>query len=710
MRPGLNARAVPHTVRDRTTNGSSQTTGGDLPCGAMADPLHEYRQKRDFAATPEPAPAPPAPRRDDVFVVHRHEARQLHYDLRLERDGVLKSWAVPRGFSFDPADKRLAVRTEDHPLEYEHFHGRIPKGQYGAGTMTIWDRGTYSLVKIPDWEDAMQKGELKVVLRGRRLRGEWHLVRTQQAKNSWLLFKSKDRYAGHGRDSALGIDLDGAPIADVPLDAPPMRWGHERGAFRDPDWLFELELPGLRCRIVKHGEQVRATLPLPAAIAADGRGLACERAVVDGVLVALGADGRPDAAATARALQHGDATTAFYTFDLLQWEEYDLRALPLLDRKAALRTLVTTPGRVLFVDHVTGDGEALLRAMHDAGFAAAIGKRADSVYAPGPQSAWHRVIAAAAPTPPTTPPTGNAAGRAAPAARFRPSNLGKVYWPAEGFTKGDLIGYYQAVADALLPHLRDRPVHLNRFPDGIDGKSFYQREAKDGTPAWLRTVPIPHDGQLVAHHVIDDLETLLYVANLGSIDLHPWLSRTASLDCPDWAVLDLDPKTAPFVHVVRIARAAGRLLRGIGLRPLLKTSGKNGMHIFVPLAPGYTYEHSRLFTEAVARVLVRELPDIATVERLPDQRDGKVYLDFLQNRRSQTIVPPYAVRPVRGASVSAPLAWDELEAADLSPRRFTMQTMPARLAAHGDLFRKALDDRQDLLPAIAALEAVLRSG
>lgn len=675
----------------------------------MADPLQEYRQKRDFDATPEPRAAPPTPRRDDVFVVHRHEARQLHYDLRLEHAGVLKSWAVPRGFSFDPADKRLAVRTEDHPLEYEHFHGRIPKGQYGAGTMTIWDHGTYSLVKIPSWDEAMQRGELKVVLRGRRLRGEWHLVRTQQAKNSWLLFKSRDVYSGHARDSALGIDLDAAAATDVPLDAPAMRWHGERGAFRDPAWLFEMEFPGRRCRIEKHFGEVRASLALPAVIVDAVRTLACERAVVDGVLVALDAAGRPAAAATDLALGGGEATTlACYAFDLLQWEDYDLRGLPLLDRKAALRTLVPPQPRLLFVDHVAGDGEALLRAIVAAGLPAAIGKRGDSRYEGGPQAAWTRVLPdATAPLP----PTGTAAVRQQTAAtpkHFRPTNLGKVYWPAEGFTKGDLIAYYQAVADVLLPHLRDRPVHLNRFPDGIDGKSFYQREVKEGTPDWVRTTPIPHDGAIVPHHVIDDLETLLFAANLGSIDLHPWLSRAGSLDEPDWAVLDLDPKSAPFAHVVRIARAAGRLLRGIGLRPLLKTSGKNGMHVFVPLQRGYSYDHSRMFTEAVARVLVRELPDIATVERLPDRRDGKVYLDFLQNRRSQTIVPPYAVRPVRGASVSAPLAWDELEDEALSPRNFTIQTMPRRVTAQGDLFRRALEDRQDLLPAIAALESVLR--
>ncbi len=678
----------------------------------MVDPLAEYRKKRDFRATPEPEPAPPARRGNDVFVVHRHEARQLHYDLRLEHDGVLKSWAVPRGFSFDPGDKHLAVRTEDHPLEYEHFHGRIPKGQYGAGTMQIWDRGRYELVKIPSWEEAMERGELKVVLHGRRLRGEWHLVRTRQAKNSWLLFKSKDLYAGHSRASALGIDLDTTPAANVPLTLPPMRWQGEGEKAHDSDFVFEMEFAGLRTLAEKRGEAVAlaATDAMPAAIAAGLRALRCHTAVLDGVLVALGSDGRPDPAALAQALAGGTANgLAYYAFDLLQWEEFDLRNHALLERKAGLRTLLSDHAHVQFVDHVAGDGTALLAAIVQAGLPAAIAKRITSPYRSGPDPAWLRLPAANAAAAPIPPPRRQAQNPPTPA-RWRPSNLEKVYWPAEGYTKGDLLTYYRSIADVLLPHLRDRPLHLNRFPDGIDGKSFYQREVKEGAPPWLRVAPIPHDGASVPHHVVDDLDTLLHVVNLGSIDLHPWLSRVGSLDQPDFAVLDLDPKQAPFVHVVRIARAAGKLLRGIGLRPLLKTSGKSGMHVFVPLQRGYSYDHSKMFLEAVARVLVRELPDIATVERMPDQRDGKVYLDFLQNRRSQTIVPPYSARPVRGASVSAPLFWDELEDDDLTPLRFTIKTMPARVEAVGDLFRKALDDPQDLLPAIALLEDVLRHG
>ncbi|MFY9344043.1 MAG: DNA polymerase ligase N-terminal domain-containing protein, partial [Planctomycetota bacterium] len=331
----------------------------------MVDPLAEYRKKRDFGRTPEPDPQAPVVRGNDCFVVHRHEARNLHYDLRLEHAGVLKSWAVPRGFSYDPAEKRLALRTEDHPLEYEHFHGRIPKGQYGAGTMNLWDRGRYELVKIPSWDNAIARGELKVVLYGRRLRGEWHLVRTQQAKNSWLLFKSKDRYAGPARDSALGIELDAAPAATVPLATEPMRWQGEAAAQHDTDWLFEMEFEGLRTLARKDGDAVvLANVPAPPSALAEGfAALRCQQAVFDGVLVALDATGRPSREALREALAGAPSPSlAYYAFDLLQWEEFDLRALPLLDRKAALRTLLGTHPRVLFVDHVAGDGRALLAA------------------------------------------------------------------------------------------------------------------------------------------------------------------------------------------------------------------------------------------------------------------------------------------------------------------------------------------------------------
>lgn len=682
----------------------------------MAGPLDEYRRKRDFARTPEPAPGPLRTAAEaPVFVVHRHEARNLHYDLRLEADGVLRSWAVPRGFSYQPGDKRLAVRTEDHPLEYEHFHGRIPKGEYGAGTMRIWDRGRYQLVKITDWATALQQGEVKVRLFGRRLRGEWHLVKTNQGKNTWLLFKSRDRWSGTSRDSALGVDLDAAVEAPLPAAVAPMRCGGERAPFADPDWLFEMDLRGLRTFAGVAGGRgfLRGLERPPASLLQELSRLRADQALIDGVLVALDPNERPCPATLADRLARGDDDRlCYYAFDLLHWEDYDLRPLPLLDRKAALRALLPEPGRVLFVDHVVGSGPLLLDAIGRAGLPGAIAKRARSGYAAGPSADWLRVPASATATEAILPVRQALAGGAVAGggpARVKLSNLDKVWFPQDGITKGDVLAWYGAVADLLLPHLRDRPVHLNRFPDGIDGKSFYQREAKAGTPAWIRTEPLQRDDGIVPHHVCNDRDTLLYLVNLGSIDLHPWLSRVGSPDSPDFAVLDLDAKESPFGDVVRIARAAGRLLRGIGLQPLLKTSGASGMHVYIPLRPGYSYDHSRMFTEAVARVLARELPDIATVERLPRSRAGKVYLDFLQNRRSQTVVPPYAVRPVPGAQVSMPLHWDELEG-DLHPSHFTVRTALDRVLRLGDLFRPALEQGTDLLPAIDALQQVLREG
>lgn len=678
----------------------------------MPDPLDDYRRKRDFTRTPEPAPSEVRSHRQDaVFVIHRHEARSLHYDLRLQAGSVLRSWAVPKGFSYEPSDKRLAVLTEDHPLEYEHFHGRIPRGEYGGGTMGIWDRGRYELLKTT-WDEAMQLGEVKVRLFGRRLRGEWHLVKTKQGKNTWLLFKSRDRYVGTSGDSVLGVELGSAPEAALPETLVPMTCGGERAAFSDPDWLFEMEFAGLRlfAEVREGSARLRGLDAAPAPLLHALTGLRCERALLDGVLTALDADERPSAAALASKLQSGDAQgLAYYAFDLLHWEDYDLRGLPLLDRKSALRNVLAgASARVQYVDHVAGNGPALQQVIARAGLPGAIAKRARSPWQGGPSPDWQRIPIATA--TPTAQPLREALAEAASSgrsSRVKISNPDKVWWPALGITKRELIGWYDGVAELLLPHLKDRPVHLNRYPDGIDGKSFYQREAKPGTPDWIVTVPVERDEGIVPHHVCNDRDTLLYLINLGSIELHPWLSRVGSLDSPDYAVLDLDAKEAPWTSVIKVARAAGRLLRGIGIRPLLKTSGKTGMHVYVPLKPGYSYDQSRMFTEAVARVLARELPDIATVERLPKSRGGKLYLDFLQNRRSQTVVPPYAARPVPAACVSMPLHWDELET-DLHPSHFTVRNSAERLLRHGDLFRGALEDGQDLLPAIDALAQVLR--
>ncbi len=686
----------------------------------MGKSIDDYREKRDFEKTREPAPGEDRIDRDGppVFVVHRHEARNLHYDLRIEMEGVLRSWAVPKGFSYDPADKRLAVRTEDHPIEYEHFSGMIPKGEYGAGAMTIWDKGTWELIKAEDATKAVEAGELKVLLRGRRLRGEWHLVKTKGGPNHWLLFKSKDVYAGPSRDSAVGVDLSQAEERALPAHVEPMRPGGTRTPFSDPEWVFEMAFRGRRALAEKRGDTALfrgLDRPVPELERHLGR-LRAENALLDGVLVVLDEGQRPSPELLLERLAGAaEHELVYYAFDLLHLEEFDLSGLPLLDRKAALRAVLPPDGHLLFVDHVPREGEELARTLAAAALPMMIAKRAASTYASGASEDWVEVEVADAGAQEAAAPVAEVlekrSGRPRKS-RVKLTNLEKVYWPREGYTKGDLVHYYERVADVLLPYLRDRPLHMYRWPDGIEGKSFYQHDAKEHTPDWVELFEVTSDtpgkeGEVTRLTIANDRDTLLYLANLGSIDLHPWMSRRQSIDSPDYVVVDLDPKEAPFENVVRIAREVGRLLRGIGLRPLLKTSGASGLHIVVPLVPGYTYDHSRMFCEGVARVVARELGDIATVERKLANRGGKVYVDFGQNRAGQTIVPPYVPRPVPGASVSCPLEWDELDF-ELSPRMFTIETIFERLEERGDLFRPLLGDLQDLMPAIEALDGYLR--
>ena len=788
--------------------------------GSTAD----YGAKRDFARTPEPpplpAPAPAAggeaaiPATDGTFVIHRHEARRLHYDLRMATDSVLVCWAVPRGFSYDPAVKHLAVHTEDHPLRYRTFEGVIPRGEYGAGTMLIWDTGSYEVLKADHLAAAIGAGEVKVVLRGRRLRGEWHLVRTragQDGNDEWLLFKARDRYAREPGEPAPPV-VDPARALRAPMPERPraMAAGADHKQFSDPDWLFELEFDGLRVLASVTGGDVafattRGSLaelaaPIRAAVARDFARVRASQALLDGVIVALDRHGRPvrhaldgrrprgapvgsaqagtpggtepersharppsaRASPPGNARAHGDAvrggrvaraaaagdatgaadpsqpdagassgsagartaaaapaaaeerpgaghagTVAFYAFDLLHYDEWDVRGLPLLERKQLLRSLLPSLPSLLYADHVTAGGESLAAVAAGAGFHGLIAKRAASTYRSGAQSDWRRVplqASAEAREVEVRAALSAAAGRQREQADVQFSNLDKVFWPAEGYTKGDLLAFYEQVSDHLLPYLRDRPVHMNRFPDGIGGKSFFQRQAPAGIPDWVELVEV--DDRHTRQFICNDLRTLLYLVNLGSIELHPWLSRRSSLAVPDYAVLDLDAKEASFANAVRVARTAGKVLRGIGLRPAIKTSGASGLHVYVALVGGFSYEQVRLFMEAVARVVARELPDIASVERLPRGRGGKVYVDFLQNRRSATVVPPYAARPVAGARVSMPLEWDELDGG-LHPSRFTIANVPEMLVRRGDLFRATLTDPQDFAPAIDKLQIYL---
>ena len=686
--------------------------------------IDAYRDKRDFGRTPEPAPdgvsGSVTPGRQ--FVVHRHEARRLHYDLRLEMHGVLRSWAVPRGFSYDPEVKKLAVRTEDHPLAYTTFEGVIPEGEYGGGTMAIWDRGGYRISEGGEDQGAagVEAGKLVLHLAGRKLRGSWHMVKTKRGQDEWLLFKGRDRYVRGDSERQPFFDLDRAiPWTGAPPPVP-VRPRGERAPFTDRSWIFEPELRGVSVFLIRRGGRVRlqragdgTPLDIPEVLAA-GEAVRAEEFMAWGTLVSTDEAERPSLTRLAGRLA-GDTSIAvcLYLNDLLRYEEWDVRGVPLLERKELLSTLLPRNERLLFGEHVAVRGEEFHAACEAAGLPGTLARRGAGEYPGGAAPAGEsdgapdclRIPASSTGTP--DPSDHLLAGLSrqrqerAAARPLRFTNLDKVFWPDHGYTKGDLIRYYDRVAEHLLPYLHERPSHLLRYPDGVGGKAFYQKDLPDHTPDWVVTEDIPsgHRGETIRYLIVNDAAALLYAANLGSIDIHPWLSRRSRRETPDWAVFDLDPGSGPFSDVIRLARAFGKVLRGIGLRPYLKTSGATGLHIYVPLEPIYPYDVVRQFAEAVSTHVAGEHREIATVERTTSRRRGRVYLDFLQNRRGQTVVPPYAVRPVAAASVSTPLDWDELDA-DLQPGRFTMATLPDRLDRLGDLFARTLHDRQPLLPAI----------
>ena len=285
------------------------------------------------------------------------------------------------------------------------------------------------------------------------------------------------------------------------------------------------------------------------------------------------------------------------------------------------------------------------------------------------------------------------------------TNAGKVFWPEEGYTKADLVAYYERVASWLLPYLRDRALVLARYPDGIEGKSFFQKDAPEWTPEWIRRERIPARGveRDIDYFVVDDVEALRYVANTGTIPLHLWASRVGSIERPDWLVLDLDPKGAPFTDVVKVALALRRVLERLELPSHPKTSGATGLHILLPLGARYTYEETRTFARLLATLVVDATPAIATIVRTVDARGGKVYVDFGQNGPGQTIVAPLSVRPLAGAPVSMPLRWPEVTAR-LDPGRFTIRTAPARLDEVGDPMAPVLGEGIDVAAALGRLD------
>lgn len=462
---------------------------------AVGDKLREYRGKRKRDRTPEPVPPEgPLPEgRGDTFVIQEHHARRLHWDFRLERDGVLASWAVPKGLPTDTQTNRLAVPTEDHPLDYASFEGEIPKGEYGAGQVLIWDRGTYELEK---WNDR----EVMVVLHGSRVSGRYVLFRTGE---NWMM---------HHMDQEAG------------------------------------------------------------------------------------------AAATAGG-------------------------------KARDKVTVDVEGR-----------------------------------------------------------------------RLRLSNLDKILYPAVGFTKSEVIDYYARIAPVLLPYVRERPLTFKRFPDGVDGESFFEKNAPSHTPDWIRTVRLSSPSSTKNRETIDfavlaDLPGLVWAANLATLELHLPMWRVDSdgkRQPPDTLVFDLDPGApADIVACSRVAFLVRDVLREDGLSPYPKTSGKKGMQLYVPLRPKRSWEAVHEYAKQVAQRLEREDPKLVISRMTKQARGGKVFVDWSQNHQAKTTVAPYSLRASTEPTVSTPVTWDEVEecrrTGDPSVLRFRADDVLDRVDRHGDLFSGVLD-------------------
>lgn len=905
--------------------------------------LAKYKQKRSARKTPEPFGGQP----DGStlhFVIQKHAASHLHYDFRLEMGGVLKSWAVPKGPSTDPDIKRLAMMVEDHPYDYRDFEGIIPKGQYGGGTVIVWDEGTYEPAEPVAGNTKKQEkhllhqlhgGKLKFVLHGKKLKGEYALVRAQgRGENGWLLMKLKDRYAraaditvkdksviskktieqmSKSPDKVYGQKAaDKAPVEKKKAGSKrptassklskPGEDGKKNGAKRseektNPDisaligrgkkkrffdhipapmlatlvdkpfdaegWLYEIKWDGYRTLAFMNNGNVELKSRndksfsekfYPVHDALKEKKL---NAVIDGEIVVVDDNGHANFGALQNWRSEADGTLLYYVFDILWCNGHDVTRLPLTERQQILRGILKEDDIIKVSQAFKTSGIEFLQAARSMGLEGVMAKREDSTYQTGIRTKdWLKikankrqevVIGGFTRNVDTNKPfssllvgvfnkgklvytgkigtgfniqaqkemmeqfrpliTGKPPFTEEPdvnkPSRFRPSppkatatwlkprlicevsyaeittdgvmrhpsfegmrgdkapkavklekethvedipevanaatisigipvkggrktllnpseetqvkkinghelkftNLSKVFWPDIKGTKRDLLNYYYQVAPVILPYLKDRPMSLNRYPNGINGKSFYQKDFTGKIPGWINTY-LYHseaDDRDRNYIVCKKEEDLLYMANLGSIEMNPWSSKEQTPDNPDWCVIDLDPDKNSFEQVIECARVTRKVLDTLGVPSYCKTSGSTGLHIYIPLGRKYTYEASKEFGRVIATIVNRELPGFTSIERLTAKRKGKMYIDFLQNRPQATLAAPYSVRPKRGATVSMPLHWDEVKKG-LKMSDFTLYNAMKRISKTGDIFMPVIKKGIDLKKVMKALD------
>jgi bifunctional non-homologous end joining protein LigD len=817
----------------------------------QAPRLKRYRAKRDFAYTPEPdaASAKNAARAVGArFVIHEHHARRLHWDLRLERDGALASWAIPKGLPQAPGENHLAVAVEDHPLEYLDFEEEIPKGQYGAGQVIIWDRGTYESLK---WEPR----KVEVALHGERVNARYALfpIDKGDAPKNWLI---------HRMDPPADPDREPMPKRLVPMLA---RAGSLPAD--DRDWAFEIKWDGVRAIAYSQPGELRLesrnlndiTDSYPEIFGVNAA-LGSHSAVLDGELVAFDGDGRPSFAALqrrmhtasreqARRLAKGTPVT-YVIFDLLWLDGHSLMGEPYSKRREQLAALALSSERWQTPDYVVGQGRALLAASAEQHLEGVVAKRLGSSYQPGVRSRdWIKVKTTArqelvvggwipgkgkrrnsigalllgvyeeegalryvgrvgsgfgeddlerlsrllAPlersTSPFTagekPPRGaifceprlmveveftswtsagslrhpvykglrqdkppeqvvredfpdavtnaqateadapdapdprqppaeslgplsirrrgkNAAETTVEGCELKLSNLDKVLYPTTGFTKGDVIEYYATIAPVLLGHLAERPLTVTRWPDGVDAKSFFQKQAPAHRPEWVRTATVASERKPIDYVLADDLPTLVWLANLAAIELHVPLARAPAIDHPTSVVFDLDPGApASIVECCHVAAQLQGMFENLGLQSYAKTSGSKGLQVYIPLNSGEaTYAQTKPFAKAVAELLEGAEPELVVSRMTKTRRTGKVLIDWSQNDAKKTTVCAYSLRATDRPTVSTPVAWDEVRATrdsqDPASLSFEAGQVLERVAERGDLFAPVLSLAQEL--------------
>jgi bifunctional non-homologous end joining protein LigD len=670
--------------------------------------LGEYERKRDFGKTAEPAPRKKgakgrkgAPR----FVVQEHSATRLHWDLRLEHDGVGVSWAVPNGIPRDPAENRKAVHTEDHPLDYFSFEGEIPKGEYGAGTMRIWDHGTFEIEK---WRD----DEIIFAFDGERLHGRYALFRAGGPKD-WMIHR---------------IDPPEGERDPFPEPLPPMLASDGALPKSTRGWAAELAWGGIRaiarCRpgrlelrdaeLADIGERWPEVHRLT-------RQIGAHDAVLDGELVVFDADGRPDRERLARRDKPGSDSAirrrareypaTYVIFDLLFLDGEDLVGAPYKRRRELLAGLELEGDAWRVPANATTKFKELLAASAGQGVEGLVLKKQSSAYAPGRRTGdWVLVHAdgekrdASASLTASAEPTAKNKYRLQVGEReLAVSNLDKVLYPATGFTKGDLIDAYADLAEVLLPHLRGRPVTLKRYPDGVDGKFFYEKRSPKHRPDWVATARLPSDSAKgeIDYTLIEDLPTLVWAANLADIELHVALARADDQDHPESLVFDLDPGApADVLTCADVALRIRALFTQLGLDCYAKTSGSKGIHLHAPLNGTATFAESRPFAKALAETFEARFPDEVISRQTRSKREGKVLIDWSQNDPHKTTASVYSVRARERPTASTPVEWEELEAAveakDAGALDFTVDELRARVAAKGDLYAPLLTQRQEL--------------